>query len=154
MKIRKFRKSDTKRVTDIIRKTAPEFVKKDFTKKSLKRYIDFYDTKKNLKKIEKSFRKTNIFFVAEENNKIAGLIRGEKDRIRNLFVHGKYHKMGIATKLIKRFEKEAIKKKSKNIKIFSSSYALPFYQKMNYKKTTGKRIKKDVEGYPVKKILK
>ncbi len=53
---------------------------------------------------------------------------------------------------IEKFEKEA-KKNSSYIKTRASLFAVPFYRKMGYKKTTGIRKFKGLKIQPMKKIL-
>lgn len=156
MKIKKFHNKYTEDVADIIFHTYKKFNKNEHTKKeSFIKYLNFYDKKKQTKDtlIEK-FKKTPIFFVAEMNNKIVGIIRGYPDRIINLFVRGEHHKKGIGKKLIERFETEVKKMKNKEIKVRSSLHAIKFYEKMGYKKTTGLRIFKGLKHNPMKKIFK
>ena len=56
--------------------------------------------------------------------------------------------------LVKKFERNAQKYGSKKIKIRASLFAVPFYKKMGYKKTTGIRNFKGLKIQPMKKILK
>lgn len=155
MKIRKYKKTDLIQAANIINKTFARFNSKEGTKKGVKDYIEFYTPKeKNIEQIEKQFTKTKIFFVAVEGNKIVGIIRGRPERITNLFVRSEYHDKGIGTKLIKTFENEAKKKKSNLIKAAASLYAVPFYQKMGYKKTTGIRYRYGLKIQPMQKRLK
>ncbi|MDD2758339.1 MAG: GNAT family N-acetyltransferase [Patescibacteria group bacterium] len=97
------------------------------------------------------FKKTQIFFVAIDRNKIIGLIRGNPGKIVNLFVDGKYHHNGTGKKLMERFQAEAKKINSKEIKIKSSLYAVPFYKKMGFKKTTGMRNFHGLKIWPMRK---
>ena len=71
--------------------------------------------------------------------KTIGVIRGRPNRIFNLFVDSNYHKKGVGRRLVEMFEKKAFAHKSKIIKISASLYAVPFYQRRGYKKTTGLR---------------
>lgn len=97
--------------------------------------------------------KESIFFVAEEEKKIVGYIKGNSNMIVNLFVLGNKHKKGLGRKLVLLFEKEAKRRNSRFIKIKSSLYAVPFYQKMGYKKTTGIRSFHGLKIQPMKKII-
>ncbi len=62
--------------------------------------------------------------------------RGRDDGVRSKErdIHSGLSKKGIGKKLVKHFEKEAIKLGAKEIKIRASLYATPFYQKIGYKK--------------------
>lgn len=156
MKIRTFKKQDTQEVADLISRTYKLFNSSDFfEKKAAKDYINFFNTKKNtIEKIFEVFSKASIFYVAEENNTIIGTIRGTQDRISSLFVDGTQHKKGIGKKLMLKFEKEAIKRGSEEIKLRSQLYSVAFYERMNYKKTRGIINAKGLKVYPMRKLLK
>jgi predicted N-acetyltransferase YhbS len=156
MRFRKFKKSDIRQIARIKHSVFRDFNKSDyFEKDAISRYLSSTDPRKSDQALLEAFKisKNSIFYVAEENNKILGYIKGRKKRIGNLFVLGKTHKKGIGRELVKLFEKEAKKQSSKEIKISSSVYAIPFYQKMGYKKTTGIRNIKGLKIQPMKKIL-
>jgi len=156
VKLRKFLKKDTKAVALLVMNVYKKFNSLEFFKKSaVQDYLDYYDPKKNtIEQLYKNFRRTPIFYVAVEKNKIIGMIRGRTGRISNLFVNGDYHKKGIGRLLVNKFESEAKKQKSKEIKIRASLYATPFYQKMGYKKTTGIRNFLGLKVFHMKKYLK
>lgn len=90
-----------------------------------------------------------IFFLAIDKQKIVGMIRGTENRIINLFVLGSYHGKGIGKKLVEKFEMEARKGNSKIIKIRSSLFAISFYEKMGYKKSTGIKNFKGIKIQPM-----
>ncbi len=81
------------------------------------------------------------------------MIRGNPGKIINLYVSGSYHKRGIGRKLVNKFESIAKKEGAKEIKIKASLYAVPFYEKMGYRKTTGVRNFKGIKAWPMKKIM-
>lgn len=153
IKLRVFKISDTYLTTKLVHDTFKIFNSGESKKEAVKKYLNNYDSGKNIDKIKKQFSESKIFFVATENSKIIGMIRGKKNRFVNLFVSGKCHKKGVGKKLIDKYEKECIKKGSLEIKISSSIYAIPFYEKMGYKKTTGIRNFKGLKMQPMKKIL-
>jgi len=155
IKLRKFRKEDTKATALLIMNTYEKFNSAEFFKKSaVQEYLGYYNPKKKtIEELYENFQRAPIFYVALENDKIIGMIRGRADRIVNLFVEGKRHKKGIGRLLVNKFEAEAKKKKSKEIKIRASLYATPFYQKMGYKKTSGIKNFLGLKIYPMRKIL-
>ena len=53
-----------------------------------------------------------------------------------------------------KFEDEAQRKESREIKINASLYAVPFYQHMEYKKTTGIRNFRFISGLIFQPMLK
>lgn len=156
IKIRKFKNSDLRKVALLVANTFKKFNAQEyFEKEAIKNYLNQYDLNKNSKqKLLQLFKKTPIAYVAVENNKIIGIIRGKKDKITNLFVDKNYHRREIGKKLIEKFENEVIKQGSNKIKICSSIYAVSFYKKMGYQKTTGIKNFHGLKTQPMKKILK
>ena len=156
IKLRKFKKSDAKAIALLIIKTHKRFNGREFFKKSaVQEYLDYYSLEKNsISGLCKKFQRTPIFYVAVNNKKIIGIIRGRLGYITNLFIDGAYHKKGIGRRLVEKFEADIKKQKAKVIKIRASLYAAPFYQKVGYKKTTGIRNFRGLKIYPMKKIIK
>lgn len=153
--IRKGTGKDIVNSAKLVSKTFAKFNSKEGTPEGVKWYIDFYNPKKNLERINKQYQESKIFFVATINNQIVGVIRGTESRVKKLFVNGKYHNKGIATKLMNKFETEAKKFGTKEIKIRASLYAVGFYKKMGYKKTTGiRKMRKNLIVQPMIKKLK
>jgi len=98
-------------------------------------------------------------FVAVDNEKIVGVLRGRKQRLASLFVHSDYHHQGVARQLVESFEQECQKYPSMVIRLSATVYAIPFYRKMGYKKSTGLRSgwSFDYHGLPMqpmRKVLK
>lgn len=156
MKFRKFKKRDIKQIAKIKNHVFSRFNKSEyFERNAVERYLNHTNLTKSDKELIEAFNisKDTIFYVAEENNKIKGYINGRKNKIGNLFVLGAEHKKGIGRKLVELFEKESKKQNSYEIKIRSSIYAIPFYEKMGYKKTTGIRNMGGLRVQPMKKRL-
>lgn len=153
MKIRKARKEDLKDIQNVVWKTFKTCNFKEGSKEGIQSYLDWHNYKKNSKELKKVFERTKLIYVAVDKNKIIGIIRGNKNKIGNLFVYPKYHKKGIAKALMDKFENESKKLGSKEIKIKSSLYATPFYQKMGYKKITGIRNFIGIKIQPMRKKL-
>ena len=103
--------------------------------------------------------KSPVFFVAESNGEIAGILRGREERLASLFVRKDYHYQGIGRKLVEAFEAEMRAQSIAVIRLAATLYAVPFYQKMGYQKSTGVRKSWSFDGYglpyqPMKKLLK
>ncbi len=152
MKIRKFKSDDIVEAAFLISNTYKTFNKKEGTKDAVQKYIEFYNPNNNLDTIKKKFLKSSIFLVAENNSKIAGVARGNGNRLINLFVKGELHGKGIGKKFMEVYEKKAASTGSKSIKLNASIYAVPFYQKIGYRKTTGIRNLQGLTVQPMKKI--
>lgn len=102
---------------------------------------------------------TEMVYVAEENGDVVGVLRGRVDRLQSLFVRGDRHRQGIGRRLVERFEGECLQRGGQVIRLQATLYAVPFYIKMGYRRSTGVRKAKifDGEGFPyqpMKKILK
>ena len=144
MKIRKFKKQDARKVSNLIIKSQNIFLRKCYSKKIIDMF-NRWSTPSHI--LEKS--KDRDLFVAVERNNILG-IGGIKDGgVRTLFVNPKYSRKGIARKILEKIEKVAKKKKIKKLKAGSTPYAEEFYKKRGFKrirKTTWKNegIKFDV----------
>jgi predicted N-acetyltransferase YhbS len=99
-----------------------------------------------------------IFFVAENNNEIVGILRGRKERLASLFVRKNFHHQGIGRQLVETFEAEMWAQSVPVIRVAATLYAVPFYSKLGYKKSTGQRTSWSFDGYgitiqPMKKML-
>jgi GNAT superfamily N-acetyltransferase len=99
----------------------------------------------------------SMVLVAEEDGEIVGVLRGRKDRLQSLFVHGDHHRRGIGRDLVECFEQACMEQGASEIRVAATLYAVPFYRKMGYKKTTGVRSGRSFEGrlewQPMKKVL-
>jgi len=151
MRIRKFRLDDTKDVANLIKLTFRKFSRTDGSKKAVEAYVNKYN---DFEKLKLKFVKSPIFYVADDKGKIIGVIRGNESRVENLFVLDKYQGQNIGSKLLYRFEDEAKKKGSKLIRIRSSLYAVPFYQRKGYKKARGMIKTKNLFGLKYQPMIK
>lgn len=80
-----------------------------------------------------------MVFVAHDEDQVVGVLRGRSERLQSLFVDGDHHRRGIGRGLVQRFEAECLRQDSRQIKVSSTLYAVPFYTRLGYKKTTGVR---------------
>lgn len=155
--IRKYRGSDAEQAAQVVRDTFRKFNKHEGTREAMRAYAEHYNWKENSLKILESFNRSQIFYVAEDTGKIAGIVRGSKDRVVNLFVLGSYHSSGLGRRLMERFESESVRNGSREIRVRASLYAVPFYEHLGYKKTTGVRNFTRINGLkyqPMRKNLR
>jgi predicted N-acetyltransferase YhbS len=92
-------------------------------------------------------------FVAECDGKVVGFARGREERISSLFVDGRYHRRGIGTRLTAMLE-TALRKNTDIIRIRSSLHAADFYERVGYRKTTGRRRLHGILMQPMKKVVR
>ena len=101
----------------------------------------------------------SMVLVAEKDETVVGVLRGRRDKLQSLFVHGDYHRQGIGRRLVAQFEQDCVKQGATVIRLMSTLYAVPFYQAIGYRKSTGVRRMRSFEGegleyQPMKKVLK
>ncbi len=80
-----------------------------------------------------------MIFVAEDEGEIVGVLRCRPGRLQSLFVRGDHHRQGIGRMLVERCEDECARRGSTVIHLAATLYAIPFYQAVGYKKSTGVR---------------
>jgi GNAT superfamily N-acetyltransferase len=102
--------------------------------------------------------KTKMIFVAEDGDQIIGVLRCRPGRLQSLFVREDHHHQGIGRKLVERCEEWCANRGSKEIRLAATLYAVPFYQAVGYKKSTGIRNGCSFDGkglryQPMKKEL-
>jgi putative acetyltransferase len=99
-----------------------------------------------------------MFYVAQSKGKIVGILRGRKERLASLFVHKDFQQRGIGRELVEHFESESAGQGVSVIRVAATVYAIPFYLKLGYKKSSGLRNSWSFEGHgfpyqPMKKII-
>ncbi|MCT4687018.1 GNAT family N-acetyltransferase [Vallitalea sp.] len=154
MKIRRLEERDVIDVADLAMRTFRRYNSLDFyDEEAITKTLDYFDPTKNTKQqLLDKFSKKPIFYVAEEDE-IVGMICGMANRISSLFVDGTQHRSGIGKKLLERFEIEAKEYNSNYISIEASLYAVAFYQKMGFNKTTGICNHMGLKVYKMEKVL-
>jgi GNAT superfamily N-acetyltransferase len=93
--------------------------------------------------------RAEMVYVAEDDGEIVGVLRGNKPRygrILSLYVRGEYQWHGIGRKLVERFEQDCLWEAIRQVRLASTLYALPFYLKLGYKRSTGVRTSFSFEG--------
>jgi len=142
MIIRKFRSKDAKDVCKIVSKSFKEFVAHDFTKTKANEWLKEMTPNKQIERA-----KTRDVYVAIIKNKIVGMIEAVPNkRISRLFVDKKYHNKSIASSLLKSIERLYYRRGARKITVWSSLYAVKFYEKRGYKKSR-RIIRKDGAVY-------
>jgi len=101
-----------------------------------------------------------LVLVAEDESTgpILGVLRGSPGRLHSLFVHGDAHRRGIGRGLMTAFEDYVRDNGVDRITLQATLYAVPFYQRLGYKRSTGVRVGHCFEGagfpyQPMKRTL-
>ena len=161
--IRKYQKKDSVVVGRLIADTFQQFnlyyASSENQQKLLGPFRHARSSKKeHREEIARMIAADMVFVAVRDNREIVGVLRGSKEKMRSLFVHGKAHRLGVGRKLVKRFEKECVLQGAQVIRLAATLYAIPFYQKMGYKKSTGVRVTDCFDGVglpyqPMKKVM-
>ncbi len=138
-------------------------------KEELKTTYDFLNRKllKNntysiltAKRVHNMFKKYPYFFIdVFLDNKIIGVIGGKRKNageatISFLCIDSKFKGKGFGKRLVKEFEKQAIKRKYKAIKLGSLNESVGFYNSLGYKPSILIQIKKKKFNNKIKEKLK
>jgi len=83
--------------------------------------------------------RTEMIIVADDADQIVGVLRCKPGRLQSLFVREDHHRQGIGRKLVERCEQECAQRGSRSIRLAATLYAVPFYEAVGYKKSTGIR---------------
>jgi len=150
----KINKTNAPVIAALIYQTYRRFNRKEADKRPFFDYLANFDCSiHSSDALAEKFKKLNINFAAFSGEKMVGIIRGRNNRLINLFVAGDFHKQGVGRKLVGLFEHQAKREGSKFIKLRSSLYAVGFYTRLGYKKTTGVRLFHSLKVQPMKKII-
>lgn len=126
--IRRFRKEDALKVSNVTKRSQLITLKNHYPKKLLV----FYCKKNTPKKVIERAKKQKTF-VAAEGKKILGVASLSGNEIGTLYVDPIHQKKGVGKKLFERVKKEVQKQGHKKLKVGSSLYAINFYKKLGFK---------------------
>lgn len=117
-------------------------------------YVDSNDSKMILE-LERTLALSDIW-IAYDDLKIIGIIRGSRDNILNLFVENDYTRRGIGTRLVNIFEEKCNRDGFPYVRLSSTVEAIEFYETLGFKKTTGLRMAKysGKRGYEYQPMMK
>jgi len=93
-----------------------------------------------------------LVMIGEDEDAIVAVLRGgrmdqrQRAVLQSLFVDGPHHRRGIGRRLVGRFERVCRARGATAIKVASTLYAVPFYQALAYKRSTGVRTMSGFEG--------
>jgi GNAT superfamily N-acetyltransferase len=153
--VRRYKRRDARAVAALISGTYARFNAGEGTRDAVRHYVESYSPKgKKAVDLHNRFSRTPLCFVAVSGEEVVGVVRGLENRLVNLFVDGKHHRQGIATRLVQRFEKACLTAGFTEIVLRGSLYATPFYEAVGYRKTTGVRDFHGLKVQPMRKRLK
>jgi GNAT superfamily N-acetyltransferase len=145
-------------IAETYRKYNLDFASPDEQEKLLGPFRHAWSSDPNLQDAIKQVLRTEMIFVAEDESEIVGVLRCRPGRLQSLFVREDHHNQGIGRRLVERCEQWSTSHDSQVIRLAATLYAVPFYQAVGYKKSTGIRNGWSFEGeglryQPMKKEL-
>lgn len=150
MKIQKARKKDARKISYLIRGTINKINAKDYPKKQLEHELSCY----TIKRIKEYIKKGVVFCVFSKERLIGAVVLNYKEKTLNsLYLKSKYIGKGIGKRLLEFIEKQAKKKKIKELKLYPTKFAISFYKKQGYK-ITRRFIGTENGGFPVIEMKK
>lgn len=154
IRIRQYRKSDLQSGATIAWNLWRKFFIRHCTAQGAKWWqAHLAPVKSNMDKIAQRYAAAPISLVATDKSKVIGMVMGKKNELARLLVHQRYHGRGIGRKLVLRYQAQCLRRGAISITVHASLYAVGFYTKMGYKKTTGVRNLKGLKIQPMKKVL-
>ena len=152
--IRRYRAADARAVCRLISRTYARFCKGEGTPEAVRSYIRSYDpTGRTNQELQHRLSRTPGILLATSGSRVVGVTRWRENRMFNLFVDAAYQRRGIATQLVRRFEQACRCSGYREVALHASLYAVPFYQAVGYRRTTGVRNLHGLQTQPMKKKL-
>ena len=145
-------------IAETYRKYNLAFASPDEQEKLLGPFRHAWSVEQSHQEAIKNVLRTEMIFVAEDDGQIVGVLRCRPGRLQSLFVREDHHRLGIGRSLVERCEQECARHGSRAISLAATLYAVPFYEALGYKKSTGMRNGWSFEGtglkyQPMKKVL-
>jgi GNAT superfamily N-acetyltransferase len=154
VRIRKYKAQDARLVAGLIGRTYWKFNRNEGSAQAVRAYVEMYNPKgKKTTDIHSRLSGAPIFLVVVDGSRIVGVVRGFESRLISLFVSADYHRRGVATRLVERFESTCSAGGFKVILVRASLYAISFYESRGYTRTTGIRRFHGIKVQPMRKRL-
>jgi GNAT superfamily N-acetyltransferase len=103
--------------------------------------------------LRQRYERETISFVAIDGAQIVGLVMGTRDELRRLFVDGRRQRTGIGRRLVARFEAECLRQGGTRYRIVAGLSAVPFYEHVGCRKSTGVRNARGLKVQPMRRDL-
>ena len=137
---------------ELVKRVFDEFEAPFYSQEGIENFYKFIDFD-NMKKVLKENYK---MYVAKKENKIIGMIAfRDNSHIALLFIDKKYHKNGIARKLFEKAKEYCIEnnKNLEKITVNSSPYAVGFYEKVGFIKTSEEQVVDGIRFTPMSRVV-
>ena len=128
MEIRKTTKKDARKISILRRKTLREINKNDYPKV----FLQFLINENSTQGIINKMAERDMFCIWKENI-LMGTIELKGNKTLGLFIKSSEIGRGIGNKLMDFIENYARSKKIKQVRLYSTKFALNFYKKRGYR---------------------
>lgn len=136
----------------LVKNVFMEFDAPDYSQEGINEFIE--QIIENQEFINKFKTGEQIMIGAFHDDKIIGVLSiSIRNHISLIFVDKKYHRMGIATKLFNEIHSRLQLKNIDKIKLNSSPYAIPFYEKIGFVSTDIEQTKNGIRYTPMEFTL-
>lgn len=143
---------DIEEAFELVKDVFMEFDAPDYSQEGVNEFINKIIENKEF--INKFKTGEQIMIGAFHNNKIIVVLAiSTRNHISLVFVDKKYHRMGIATKLVNEIASRLKSKNIDKIKLNSSPYAIQFYEKIGFIATDIEQIKIGIRYVPMELTL-
>jgi GNAT superfamily N-acetyltransferase len=164
MKIRRYREADAIEVGRLIADTFGQFNLSYAPPREREKLLGpfrhaYSDDAQHQQRIARTIRAPLVLVAEdEETRQILGVLRGGPGRLHSLFVRGRAQGRGIGRGLMTAFEEAERRAGGDGITLQAALLAVPFYQRLGYKRSTGVRVGRCFDGagfpyQPMKKML-
>lgn len=114
-------------VCNLVARAFNEFIAPEFSEEGVEEFFKYSNPRALKKRLDSEYSA----MVSESQGKIAGMIEIKgNNHISMLFVDKTFHRMGVATELIK--SSMTVLSESSDVTVNSSRYAVPFYEKLGF----------------------
>jgi GNAT superfamily N-acetyltransferase len=152
--IRRYRQSDFEPAARLVRDLFAKFIMPDATPEGEAWWSSRLSLgRANREDQRRRYAREPLSFVAVENRAVVGIVTGTRAELTRLFVRERHHGNGIGRKLVARFEAECRRIGGTRYRIVASLHAVPFYERMGCRKTTGVRTLHGLPVQPMRKVL-
>ena len=150
--IREIEMIELVKTLELVKRVFDEFEAPYYSQEGIETFYRFID----LENIKKCLKENYKMYVAKMNHKIIGMIAfRDNSHIALLFVDKEYHKNGIARNLFEKAEKYCIEnnKNFEKITVNSSPYAVGFYEKVGFVKTSEEQVVDGLRFTPMSRVV-
>ena len=134
-------------VLSLVRDVFMEFEAPDYTDEGIEEFLDFLDPDSISAMLDDGEMR---IWTCECDGEIVGCVAGRKEHINLLFVHGKFHRRGIARRLVEIFidnYRPAV------ITVNSSPYAIEAYRRLGFVETGVEKVENGIRFTPMRREL-